>query len=813
MKKILGVIALIVLIATPKTAKSQIVDFQISEHCDNDFEFYVTVTLEGMNSISNDYNQIWFSCATLTLWNDTDVPATDVIYESTTLDTVIFEFPAEYINAPSAPNTTVHTLNVDISGTPFQEDANAVLKASTPISIIGNLPSSMCPSDDPFDMNTIVSPAGGDFYFYDGDGYPIEGSAVVGNYFDASGVIPSNNFGYVGYTYEAANGCVTKEESSIVVPLIEMSPTLSIDNVTEATCGQADGEATVIPSVMQSIIVDTYWSNGTSGATISGVESGVYTATTVAATGCKATIDVPIGSDAITSTLNITQPSCWYDLGAVDLDVTASTNYTVWWSFGVYGEDHTGLAPGVYYATITDDNGCEEVIEANLEVLSEEIKISEYSVFDEECNGTLSDNGEVNLINVTGGDGNYSYSWSNGFNTQSINGLSQGDYTVTITDGNGCSLTEDFYVGHYAFNSFYWIGLWDVTPSTCDNDGSILMDFYDMSNEIVSYSWSNGSTEIDLENIGAGTYTFEYTDIYGCSNEITATVPAIKPAVNPICLITVDSTTTTNLVVWEREQTTGIAGYNIYREEGNGVFNLRGYTPATEETVFNDVTASPKVKSWTYKIASVDNCGVEGNKSIAHTTSHLKRSQNGNDFTLTWNPYKGFDYSNNGIDIYRFTSAAGWEYVTTVNATDTLFSETVPNNTGIDYTLDYIPDNGGCTATKAQNHNSSRSNRTSGIFNPGEGTGDTNNEIDEWISDENISIYPNPSFGVFNLQIDNNIENETSYQIVSVEGKIVMENTIVSQMTTINLKDQDAGIYIVRIQSGNQQIFKRLIKQ
>lgn len=83
MKNLLIIIAALSMIfMVSKQANSQIANFEISEHCDNDFEFYLTVTLVGMSSISNDYTQITFSSGSLQLYNDTDMPGTDAIYES-----------------------------------------------------------------------------------------------------------------------------------------------------------------------------------------------------------------------------------------------------------------------------------------------------------------------------------------------------------------------------------------------------------------------------------------------------------------------------------------------------------------------------------------------------------------------------------------------------------------------------------------------------------------------------------------------------------------------------------------------------------
>lgn len=249
-----------------------------------------------------------------------------------------------YTNAPAAPDTTKHTLTVNISGANYFEDADAIIKASTPISVTNQIPD-LCPSDDPFDKSSVVLPAGAEFYIFHMSYNKLEDDVINGQFFDPSGTIPSNNYGYIGIEYEAANGCVSVDELSLFLPTVNESPELTLDTSTEATCGLVDGTASVIPFSPTSSIIDTYWSNGTTGTSVTGLESDVYQAYTINDFGCKAKLDVAIGSDAISSTLNTTPPTCWYDKGNIDLDVSSPLNYEVWWDFGVYGEDHTNLEP------------------------------------------------------------------------------------------------------------------------------------------------------------------------------------------------------------------------------------------------------------------------------------------------------------------------------------------------------------------------------------------------------------------------------------------------------------------------------------
>ena len=105
--------------------------------------------------------------------------------------------------------------------------------------------------------------------------------------------------------------------------------------------------------------------------------------------------------------------------------------------------------------------------------------------------------------------------------------LGAGTYTVTVTDENGCQLTETFVITEPDVIT--------ITETTTDyngfgvscngaSDGSIDITVDGGGTETYSYAWSNGATSEDLSDIGAGTYTVIVTDENGCSEEITVEI-------------------------------------------------------------------------------------------------------------------------------------------------------------------------------------------------------------------------------------------------------------------------------------------------
>lgn len=146
---------------------------------------------------------------------------------------------------------------------------------------------------------------------------------------------------------------------------------------------------------------------------------------------------VSVGQD------NITHVSCFGgNDGAIDIEVTGGDPiYTFSWSNGSTTEDQTGLAPGTYFVTITDANGC-QIIEEYEVFEPLEISITDVNITNVSCDSI--DNGAIE-ISVTGGTTPYEFAWSNAFTAQNQSNLVVGTYVVTITDVSGCSLVSPDY--------------------------------------------------------------------------------------------------------------------------------------------------------------------------------------------------------------------------------------------------------------------------------------------------------------------------------------------------------------------------------
>lgn len=214
--------------------------------------------------------------------------------------------------------------------------------------------------------------------------------------------------------------------------------------VEHVTChGGTDGFASVAATGGLQPITFT-WSDGQKGETITGLAAGTYMVTITDASGCQvenlADIYQPV---QIVANATLVPPTCFGEKnGAIDILPTGGSGvYNYAWSNGNTEADLTHIGSGTYTLTLTDDKGCRDV---EVLIINEpEAIFTDANLQNNLCHG--NNNGSITLTGK-GGTGSLSYLWSNGENSPQILNLPAGEYTVTITDENLCSLTKSWTI-------------------------------------------------------------------------------------------------------------------------------------------------------------------------------------------------------------------------------------------------------------------------------------------------------------------------------------------------------------------------------
>ncbi len=196
--------------------------------------------------------------------------------------------------------------------------------------------------------------------------------------------------------------------------------------------------------------------------------------------------------------------------GAISSTVIGGTApYTYTWSNGETTAAINNLPVGNYTLVVTDSKGC--TIEESIEVTQPDGMTITSTVIAPLCNG--NNNGSISL-NVSGGNPNYTYLWSTGATTASINNLSAGQYSVTITDSQGCIALQEFT-------------LEDPEPLTLDLGGDKVLCAGQVhtidatiDDDSASYQWTSDTGFNSNESIvnlnDKGTYTLVITNSNGC---------------------------------------------------------------------------------------------------------------------------------------------------------------------------------------------------------------------------------------------------------------------------------------------------------
>lgn len=615
------------------------------------------------------------------------------------------------------------------------------------------------------------------------------------------------------YTFKDVNGCQT----TATAVLNTFEPPVVALNVTHSACGNPSGMVDAVVSQSNGGYIE-YWSTGAQGVpAISSLNPGHYYHNVIDQKGCITTSQGTVFASDITVNETLIDVSCHNgNNGGISLDIIgAAPPFNVFWSNGYSGTTISNLRPGLHEAMITDANGCQVTYSYFLPNPGE-FQLDYTSISPTSCSAS---NGGLLLINATNAVTPISFTWSGGQTTQDISGLSNGLYNLVAIDNNGCQFTKTHRVNSLSSPS---VSNSKVTRSICGQEsGAIEISLLPATgNQISNIQWSNGMTSESIYSIPGGGYTCIATQTDGCQGFFSWEV-GVRPDQRPsICMVTVDTATTTNLIVWEKPETDDIHHYRIYRETAlAGVFELIDTIHYTNISVFNDVVASPKSRSWRYRISSVNQCGVESPMSMTHKTMHLVVSDLGNNqVKLAWDNYEGIPFAS--YDVFRYTTATGWEPWQANLAFNQL-----PNDTdNIAYTADldyYIEIDYGfiCTATfgsRAQDYNSSRSNKARGSFQPGDGTGDPNNDLEEVnMGDVVLTLYPNPNNGSFTIFIETtgDAESPTQFEVYTMQGALLLSGDLQLGENNLQLKHAQSGMYMVRVWSEKEQRLLRIVKQ
>lgn len=373
-----------------------------------------------------------------------------------------------------------------------------------------------------------------------------------------SAVIPAYNWAGTGTaaTYQVSvagtydltvtdndNGCSASATTTVAdIPLMNLTETH-----TDVNCfGGSDGTIDVTVTGGQQPL--TYlWSTSAATEDVTGLNAATHTITVTDDIGCTVSLAVQIAQPAsmIISETHDNVTCYSYNNGSIDVSVSAGMPpYSYRWNDNDLNEDRTNLAPGTYSVTVTDDNSCSVSVDA---VITEPAAVTIQPAIDLPTCASNGNDGSISVA-VAGGTTPYSYSWSNNATTDVNSNLGEGNYSVTVTDANSCTLTDSYQLTYeYDF-------VVDASPTTVIKLGESTTIGYTLT----------GNT---------GTITSLWTPDYALGCTDCATVPA-APVYTTLYTITITnqegcvSTDTVSVIV---NQVYEVFVPNAFTPNGDGV--------------------------------------------------------------------------------------------------------------------------------------------------------------------------------------------------------------------------------------------------
>jgi gliding motility-associated-like protein len=415
-----------------------------------------------------------------------------------------------------------------------------------------------------------------------------------------TGLAPGNYL----VTVTTAQGCV-KTDSILITQPVQL---LSSVSQQDAMCyGESNGSASATASG-GTAPYSYSWNNGESTQTITGLASGNYFVTVTDANHCTSIQNVFIGQPAplVLSIFSLTPISCY---GGSNGTATAATYggippYSYLWNNGQTSQTATGLSSGNYLVTVLDSAGCTSIVSLN--IFDPTPMTSSVTSVPALCFGTNTGSASAT---ASGGTPSYSYLWSNNQTTPILTNVSAGNYSVIITDANGCTKSDTVSISQSTLLISSFTNVQNVLCNKGSNGSASVIA--SGGTPPYSYLWSNGQTFSSASSLSSGTYTTVITDANGCTTVDTLTIS--QPGAITVLTSPDDTACPGNITIISAIATGGTSPFTYFWQPNVGFGSAQAVNP-------NNTT------TYTVIITDSNGCTNTGTTSVFVYTNNMSAS-------------------------------------------------------------------------------------------------------------------------------------------------------------------------------------------
>ena len=484
-------------------------------------------------------------------------------------------------------------------------------------------------------------------------------------------------------------------------------------------------------------------------------------------------------SNAFNLKLN-TSKSVIFACQSIKLTAQYTGSPNIWWSNGNYGSELIVDYSGYYFAYAMDSSGCYDTTQQVYVDVQNQVPVVYSNTFYRSfCSGSSL---KLSAYSTFKGK------WNTGDTSNEITINKGGDYYYISKSTGGCIDTSSILTITEVTVDKPKI---KVTGDTklCLQDSVIIETTSKHNLSWAPYGYGN--------RIKAGMSGWHYAiateGTLGCTiNSDSVFITIYEPFAEPLCMITNDSSTGKNMLMWSKTTGKRTEKYEIYRESNAiGEYDKIATLSYSETPKFIDTTSNPKQRAYSYYLKAIDSCGNSAPESIyyTHTTAHLTANLGvSGENNLNWSSYLGI-YPISSYAIYRSNKGGKFEEIGRVSSNKNSYTDLTPPSGSNRYYVAIVADvNCGNQVNRVQ----FRSNQVQ--FDAA--------SIQGFEAATIANIYPNPASEFVMVET----MNAGNYSITDLSGRSIMTGELTKGENRIETKNILQGTYIFNFGNNSRLI-------